>query len=72
MGLVSIALDASVTHMYPPGTRRHIKGALQAGATPEEIMTVLQICVSMGIQACAMGVPILTEELERSANGNKS
>ena len=66
MELLSIALDASVTHMYAPGTRRHIKGALQAGATPEEIMTALQLCVSMGIQACAMGVPILEEELKRS------
>ena len=63
--LISIAFDASITHMYAPGTRRHIKGALKAGATPEEIMTVLQICVSMGIQACAKGVPILAEELER-------
>jgi alkylhydroperoxidase/carboxymuconolactone decarboxylase family protein YurZ len=68
MELLSIALDASVTHMYAPGTRRHIKGALQAGATPEEIMTALQICVSMGIQACAMGVPILADELNRSRN----
>jgi alkylhydroperoxidase/carboxymuconolactone decarboxylase family protein YurZ len=67
--LISIALDASVTHMYEPGTRRHIKTALQVGATPEEIMTTLQICVSMGVQACAMGVPILAEELEhRSRN----
>jgi alkylhydroperoxidase/carboxymuconolactone decarboxylase family protein YurZ len=63
--LMSIALDASVTHMYAPGTRRHIKGALRAGATPEEIMTVLQLCVSMGLQACALGVPILAEEVER-------
>jgi alkylhydroperoxidase/carboxymuconolactone decarboxylase family protein YurZ len=64
MELLSIAFDASCTHMYALGTRRHIKGALKAGATPEEIMTVLQLCVSMGIQACAMGVPILAEELE--------
>ena len=28
-------------------------------------MTVLQICVSMGLQACAKGMPILAEELER-------
>jgi hypothetical protein len=27
--------------------------SLKAGATPEEIMTVLQICVSMGVEACA-------------------
>jgi alkylhydroperoxidase/carboxymuconolactone decarboxylase family protein YurZ len=65
MELISVALDASFTHMYAPGTRRHIKGALQAGATPEEIMAVLQLCVSMGVQACAKGVPILAEELER-------
>ena len=51
--LISIAFDASITHMYAPGTRRHIKGALKAGATPEEIMAVLQLCVSMGVQACA-------------------
>jgi len=65
--LISIAFDASVTHMYAPGTRRHIKGALAAGATPEEIMAVLQICVSMGLQAVAQGVPILAEELERQS-----
>jgi alkylhydroperoxidase/carboxymuconolactone decarboxylase family protein YurZ len=33
---LSIALDASVTHMYPPGTRRHIKAALALGATMED------------------------------------
>jgi alkylhydroperoxidase/carboxymuconolactone decarboxylase family protein YurZ len=70
MELMSVALDASCTHMYAPGTRRHIKGALKAGATPEEIMTVLQLCVSMGIQACAKGLPILAEELRRKAGGD--
>jgi hypothetical protein len=30
-------------------------------------MTVLQLCVSMGVQACAKGVPILAEELERNS-----
>ena len=52
--------------MYAPGVRRHVKGALKAGATPDEILTVLQLCVSLGLQACALGVPILAEELERS------
>ena len=67
--LLSIAFDASITHMYAPGTRRHIKSALKLGATPEEIMSVLQICVSMGVQSCAKGVRILAEELERAASG---
>jgi len=70
MELISIAFDASITHMYAPGTRRHIKGALHAGATPEEIMTVLHLCVSMGIQACATGLPILEEELGRAGKSS--
>jgi hypothetical protein len=36
--------------MYAPGTCRHIKGALNAGATPEEIMSVLHLCVSMAFK----------------------
>ena len=65
--LLSIAVDASITHMYAPGTRRHIQSALKLGATMEEIMEVLKICVSSGMQACNLGVPILAEELERIA-----
>ncbi len=61
--LLSIAFDASYTHMYAPGTRRHIKGALKAGATIDEIMEVLKLCVVQGVQACNLGVPILAEEL---------
>ena len=63
--LLSIAVDASITHMYAPGTRRHIRTALKLGATMEEIMEVLKICVSQGMQASNLGVPILAEELER-------
>ena len=63
--LLSIAFDASYTHMYAPGTRRHVKGALAAGATVEEIMEVLKLCVVQGVQACNLGVPILAEELAR-------
>jgi len=65
--LLSIAFDASYTHMYAPGTRRHIRAALQLGATPREIMEVLKLCVVQGVQACNLGVPILAEELERSS-----
>jgi len=63
--LLSIAFDASFTHMYAPGTRRHIHNALQAGASMEEIMEVLKLCVAQGAQACNLGVPILAEELAR-------
>ncbi|HPO17874.1 MAG TPA: carboxymuconolactone decarboxylase family protein [Rubrivivax sp.] len=61
--LLSIAFDASYTHMYAPGTRRHIHNALAAGATVEEIMEVLKLCVVQGVQALNLGVPILADEL---------
>ena len=68
MQLLSIALDTSYTHMYAPGTRRHIRNALRAGATVDEIMAVLKLCVLQGFDACSVGVPILAEEVaERPA-----
>jgi alkylhydroperoxidase/carboxymuconolactone decarboxylase family protein YurZ len=63
--LLSIAFDASFTHMYAPGTRRHIHNALAAGASVDEIMAVLELCVVQGAQALNLGVPILAEELAR-------
>lgn len=63
--LLSIAFDASYTHMYAPGTRRHIRNALKAGATMEEIMEVMKLCVAQGVQALNLGVPILADELAR-------
>lgn len=61
--LLSIAIDASITHMYAPGARRHIQGALKAGASTEEIMEVLKLCVSVGAESCHLAVPILAAEL---------
>jgi len=43
--------------MYAPGVRRHIRHALEAGATIEEIFEVLKLCVSQGVQSCNLGVP---------------
>jgi alkylhydroperoxidase/carboxymuconolactone decarboxylase family protein YurZ len=63
--LLSIALDASFTHMYAPGTRRHIKAALHLGASVAEIMEVLKLCVINGVEAFNLALPILAEELER-------
>ena len=75
--LLSIAVDASITHMYAPGTRRHIQSALKLGATMEEIMEVLKICVAQGMQAsqsrhphsCGGASTHSTEEKERGNKG---
>lgn len=63
--LLSIAIDASVTHLYTPGIRRHIRHALAAGATSAQILTVLHLCVSQGVQTVNLAVPILDDELAR-------
>ncbi len=61
--LVYIAVDANATHMYLPGVRQHIKAALALGATPQEIMEVLELSATLGIHAMNIGVPILVEVL---------
>ena len=62
--LIGIALDASCTNMYAPGVRRHIRRALKAGATKEEITAVLQLATLQGLHSMCLGAPILLEELE--------
>jgi len=61
--LMAIAVGASCTHLYTPGIRRHIQGALAQGATIEEIMEVLKLCGALGVDACELGTPILAEVL---------
>ncbi len=61
--LMAIAVDASCTHLYAPGVRRHIQRALANGATIEEIMEALKLCGALGVDACDLGAPILSEEL---------
>jgi alkylhydroperoxidase/carboxymuconolactone decarboxylase family protein YurZ len=63
--LMSMAVDASCTHLYVPGIRRHLRGALAQGATIEEIMDVLKLCGALGTDSCELGAPILAEELAR-------
>ncbi len=41
--LISLAVNAACTNLSEGGTRRHIRGALDAGATREEILMVLKI-----------------------------
>ena len=60
---IAIAVDASCTHMYAPGVRRHIRKALELGATAEEITAVLQLTSVLGIHTMSLGAPILQEEL---------
>ncbi|MEG0678041.1 MAG: carboxymuconolactone decarboxylase family protein [Comamonas sp.] len=62
---LAIAVDASCTHMYGPGTRRHIRRALELGASQDEIAAVLQGVSVLGLHANSMAAPMLLEEVAR-------
>jgi alkylhydroperoxidase/carboxymuconolactone decarboxylase family protein YurZ len=66
--LMAIAVDASCTHLYTPGIRRHIQRALAQGITVEEIMEVLKLCGALGVDACELGASILAEEMPEMDN----
>ena len=47
-----------------PVVRRHIRKALELGATKQEITAVLQCVSVLGIHTMSLGAPILLEELD--------
>ena len=59
--LISLAVDSASTHLYIPGIHTHMKAALKAGASKEEVMEVLELTSTLGIHACNIGVPLLVE-----------
>jgi alkylhydroperoxidase/carboxymuconolactone decarboxylase family protein YurZ len=68
--LCFISVNAAATHLYVPGIHPHIKAALDHGATPAEIMEVLELAATLGIHTMNIGVPLLVEVLaERGRTG---
>src|SRR5271163_928711 len=60
--LIGLAVNAACTNLNPEGTRRHVRAALDAGASREEILTVLKMASFLSIHTCSLGAPILLEE----------
>src|SRR5580704_3471764 len=60
--LVCIAVNAACTNLQSDATRRHIRAALGAGATREEILMVIKMASLLSIHSCSLGAPILLEE----------
>ena len=53
---IYIVTVASVTHIFPPGLHQHMRNAIELGATEAELLTVLQIASTVGIQTFLLGV----------------
>jgi len=68
---IYIAIDASTTHLYEPGTRIHMANALRYGATVDEIMEVLMITSVLGIHTITDSLPALVGELKAAGKDPK-
>ncbi|KQR81468.1 gamma-carboxymuconolactone decarboxylase [Burkholderia sp. Leaf177] len=69
---IALAADACATQLYAPGVAHHLERALAFGATPEELMEVLELVSTIGIHTSNVGVPVLLEVLEEEGLRNGS
>jgi alkylhydroperoxidase/carboxymuconolactone decarboxylase family protein YurZ len=63
--LIYVAIDASTTHLFEPGIRIHVRNALDQGASPTELMAVLELTVAQGMETVELGLPVLLAEARR-------
>jgi alkylhydroperoxidase/carboxymuconolactone decarboxylase family protein YurZ len=61
---VYIAFDTAATHLYVPGLKLHIENAFDHGASPQEILEVMEIASGIGIHTITTAVPILLQEVD--------
>ncbi|HEU0256470.1 MAG TPA: carboxymuconolactone decarboxylase family protein [Microbacteriaceae bacterium] len=67
--LIYISYDIAATHLYVPGTKLHIRNALNHGATVGQVLEVMEISSIIGIHDLTTAVPILARELARREDG---
>lgn len=61
---VYIAFDTAATHLYVKGLKLHIENAIGYGATPREILEVMEIASVLGVHGVLAAAPILLEEAD--------
>ena len=61
---IGLAVCASPSLLHAAGMRRHIRQALDHGATQEEISEVLQLASAIAIHTCTYAVPALVEAVK--------
>jgi alkylhydroperoxidase/carboxymuconolactone decarboxylase family protein YurZ len=61
---IYIAANAAPTSLNKEATRIHIRRALEAGATKEELIEVFESIACLGIHTVTVGVPALNEALK--------
>jgi alkylhydroperoxidase/carboxymuconolactone decarboxylase family protein YurZ len=66
--LVLVALHGTVTTLHGDGVRRHVRRALAAGATPQDVLDVLITIVGAANHALYFAVPVLVRELKAAGH----
>ncbi|WP_311215029.1 MULTISPECIES: carboxymuconolactone decarboxylase family protein [unclassified Arthrobacter] len=56
---ICIGIDSTVTHNYEIGLRRHIRNALDLGATRDEILEIFQLAGLLGLESYILGAKAL-------------
>ncbi|KAI1084510.1 AhpD-like protein [Whalleya microplaca] len=64
--LVYCAFDAAATHLYVPGLKLHMRNALGYGATPQEILEVLEIATQLSLHTVHVAAPIIEDLISTS------
>jgi alkylhydroperoxidase/carboxymuconolactone decarboxylase family protein YurZ len=67
--LVYCAFDCAATHLYVPGLKLHMRNALGYGATPQEIVEVLEIATLLSLHTAHVAAPIIQEVVGEEASG---
>ncbi|GGR48063.1 alkylhydroperoxidase/carboxymuconolactone decarboxylase family protein YurZ [Nocardioides luteus] len=56
---VYMAFDCSPTHMFEPGLELHMREAMKLGATAEDLLVVLELVSTIGLEAATTGYELL-------------
>lgn len=59
--LVYVAIDVATTHLYTEGARFHIRNALAFGATPDELLEVIEIATVLSFRSLELALPMIQE-----------
>jgi alkylhydroperoxidase/carboxymuconolactone decarboxylase family protein YurZ len=67
--LIYCAFDVASTHLWLPGLKLHIRNALGYGATPTEVMEVIQLASVLGSHTFEHAMPALRDARQDAGTG---
>lgn len=63
---VCIAIDATITHTYEAGLRLHVRRAIDAGASADELIEVVQLAALLGFEGLVLGAQAIATRSPRA------